>query len=135
LRIKELHFKRFDNGELMKSLKDFIELKKIKAGSIFCLGFLSKPVLGFFNWKKNNYKKININKEVEIVSCYGNLARKKENDQLIIHLHGVVADNNGKTYGGHFFKAQIKLVEAMIFETDKLTRSLDKNTKLYYMDA
>ena len=119
----------------MKTLKDFIELKKIKSGSIFCLGFLSNPVLGFFDWKKKNYEKINVNKEVEIVSCYGNLARKKENDQLIIHLHGVVSDNSGITYGGHFFKAQIKLVEAMIFETRKLTRSLNKNTKLYYLDA
>ncbi len=119
----------------MKSLKDFIESKKIKSGLIFCLGFLNKPVLGFFNWKKKDYKKINVDKEVEIVSCYGNLARKKENDQLIIHLHGVVADRTGKTYGGHFFKAQIKLVEAMIFETNKLTRSQNKNTKLYYLDA
>ena len=119
----------------MKTLKDFIELKKIKSGSIFCLGFLSNPVLGFFNWEKKDYEKINVDKGVEIVSCYGNLARKKENNQLIIHLHGVVADKNGKTYGGHFFRAQIKLVEAMIFETDKLTRSLNKNTKLYYLDA
>lgn len=119
----------------MKTLKDFIESKKIKSGTIFALGFLNKPVLGFFDWKKKDYKKIKIDKEVEVVSCYGNLARKKENNQLIIHMHGVVADRNGKTYGGHFFKAQIKLIEVMIFETDKLTRSLNKNTKLYYLDA
>ena len=119
----------------MKTLKDFINSKKIKSGSIFCLGFLSNPVLGFFDWGRRDYKKINVNEEVEIVSCYGNLARKKENNQLIIHLHGVVADNDGKTYGGHFFKAQIRLVEAMIFETRKVTRSLNKKTKLYYLDA
>ncbi len=119
----------------MKTLKDFINAKKIKSGSVFCLGFLSSPILGFFNWGSKDYEKIKVNKEVEIVSCYGNLARKKENNQLIIHLHGVVADKNGKTYGGHFFKAQIKLVEVMIFETGKLTRSLNKNTKLYYLDA
>lgn len=119
----------------MKTLKDFIELKKIKSGSIFCLGFLIKPVLGFMDWGKKDYERINVDKEVEIVSCYGNLARKKENDQLIIHLHGVVADKDGKTYGGHFFEAQIKLLEVMIFETDKLTRSLNEYTGLYYLDA
>jgi len=135
LRIKEVYFKRFDNGELMKTIKDFIESKKIISGLIFCMVFLNKPVLGFFNWKGKDYTKINVNKEVEIVSCYGNLARKNENDQLIIHLHGVVSDKNGKTYGGHFFEAQIKLIEVMILETDKLTRSLNKNTKLYYLDA
>ena len=135
MKIKELHFKRFDNGELIKSLKDFIDSKKIMSGSIFCLGVLSNPVLGFFNWNSKEYKKIKIDKEVEIVSCYGNLARKKENDELIIHLHSVVSDNNGKTYGGHFFEGQIKLVEAMVFETDKVTKSFNEDTKLYYLDA
>lgn len=135
MKIKELHFKRFDNGELMKNLTDFIDSKKIESGSIFCLGVLSNPILGYFNWKSKKYKKIKVNKEVEIVSCYGNLTRKKENNQLIIHLHGVVSDNKGKTYGGHIFEGQIKLAEVMIFETDKVTKILNKNTKLYYLDV
>lgn len=133
--VKEVHFKRFMRGELLKTLKDFINEKKIESGLIFALGFLDNAILGFFDWKKNEYRKTRIDEGVEIVSCYGNLARKKENDQLVIHLHGVVADRNSKTYGGHVFKGQIKLVEIMIFETDKITRSLDEKTNLYLLDA
>jgi hypothetical protein len=135
LKVKNFFIERFNDGELMKTLKDYVDSQKIRGGMIFVLGFLNGVSLGVFNWKKKEYDKINVNKEVEIVSCYGNLARKKENDQLIIHMHGVVSDNKGRTYGGHILKGRIKLVEVMILETDKLTRSYDKGTNLYFLDV
>ena len=134
MKVKGFHVKRFDDGELMKTLKDYVDSQRIKGGIVFVLGFLNGVSMGVFNWKKKEYDKINVDKEVEIVSCYGNLAREEDN-QLIIHMHGVVSDRKGRTYGGHILKGRIKLVEVMILETDKLTRSYDEKTNLYFLDV
>jgi len=134
LQIKGIHFKRFENGKLMKVLKDFIDSEKINGGLIFVLGFLNGVTLNFFDWEKKTYKELTIEKGLEITSCYGNIARK-ENDECLIHMHGTFSDEEGRVYGGHVKNGEIKLVEVMIVETEKLSRRKDEETGLYLLDV
>ena len=134
LQIKGIHFKRFENGKLMKVLKDFIDSEKINGGFIFVLGFLNGVILNFFDWEKKTYKELRIEKGLEITSCYGNIARK-ENDEPLIHMHGTFSDEEGRVYGGHVKNGEIKLVEVMIVETEKLSRRKDEETGLYLLDV
>jgi len=134
MRSKRILFKRFEKGTLMKTLKDFIDSKKIKSGLIFVIGFLDEVTLGFFDWKKKDYEKFDV-KKVEIVSCYGNLSRKEKSGDLLIHMHGVFAKEKGKTYGGHVVNGRIKLIEVMIIETEKVTRIFDEKLGLYLLDV
>jgi len=71
---------------------------KVESSVFSIIGTLRKARLGFF-LGKGQYKPIEFNESLEIVSLVGNTSKK--DGEVTVHAHMVVADSEGKAYGGH----------------------------------
>lgn len=80
------------NQDLKESLKNFVIEQDIKAGFVLtAIGSLKKATLRFAN---QNISTV-LTDKFEIISLNGTLATEG------IHLHIAIADQSGKTLGGH----------------------------------
>ena len=97
----------FDAGdEVMNGLSKFADEKRLSAGSFKAIGAFARVTLGFFNLEKEDYDKIEINEQVEVVSLVGDVSLK--DDEPKVHAHVVVAKADGTTHGGHLLKAVVR---------------------------
>ncbi|MDD5688461.1 MAG: DNA-binding protein [Elusimicrobia bacterium] len=105
--------------------------KKINSGVVFFIGAVQKATLGYYHQNTKKYKKIFLNKPLEIVSGMGNISFK--NKKHFLHAHISLSDKNGKVFGGHLFSPTIIFVcEVFILrENKKLSRGFDKQTGLF----
>ena len=100
---KDKYIIRFDKGEeLISGLIEFCQAKKIKAGFFIALGATSQVVLSYYHLDKKEYQEKKIDEDLEIVSLSGNVAEME--GKIIIHSHGIFADSQMRTYGGHLNK-------------------------------
>lgn len=97
---------RLDKGEeLIAALKDFCREKEIKLGTIFGLGAADKITLGLFKTKTKEYKTKEFIGDYELTSVSGNISRL--NNEVYLHLHANISDENCQVFGGHLSSANI----------------------------
>src|SRR5207237_9237551 len=94
-------------------------------------GSLSNATMGFFERKRKDYKRIEIEEQVEVVSIFGNLA-KDESAEYKLHAHVVIGKSDGSAHGGHLLKAHVwPTLELFLTETSEtLRRKIDEETNL-----
>jgi predicted DNA-binding protein with PD1-like motif len=87
------------------------ECKKhgVKSGMVTCIGSLKEVGYVLFQ-TANDYptgygNELSIHKPVELIQCIGFIC-EGENQQLDLHLHGLVTEENGKISAGHFLKGK-----------------------------
>jgi uncharacterized protein len=96
----------FDAGdEVISSLTEFAKQENLYASQFTAIGAFEKAVLGYFDLTLRDYKKIEVNEQVEVLSVMGDIAMNKE---LQIHAHVVLGKSDGSTVGGHLLKAWVK---------------------------
>jgi hypothetical protein len=124
----------FEDEDLLEAIRKRAEKAKINSGFFILIGSLKEVKLGFY--KERGYKRITVEKPLEIVSCMGNVS-VRENGKLVVHAHLVVSDENGKAFGGHLLEgckvaatAELTLVEAIGVD---LKRKFDEKTGLYLL--
>lgn len=92
---------RLDKGEkLTESMERFIRESSIEGGWISGLGTAYDVSLGFYSLGSKLYKWQTFGHMMEIVSLTGNLAFD-QSGKMGFHLHGVFADDEYHTVGGH----------------------------------
>ena len=132
-KIKEAHMFRIPEGEdLLDFLSDYVMEKEITSGIIFVIGSVKNPVVGYFNEEKEKYEEIRLLGTYELVSGSGNISLK--DGKPFIHLHIVLSDSSGKSYGGHLIKAEVFVAEVkiLVFEGEPLEREVRyKNLSLW----
>src|SRR5438067_13805572 len=97
----------FDKGdEVTASLLEFAKDNQLKASYFTALGSFSKVTLGFFERERKDYKRIEIEEQVEVMSLFGNLAQDARGAHKL-HAHVVIGKRDGSAYGGHLLKAQV----------------------------
>lgn len=124
------------NGDLLEELNSFSNENNIKAGWISIIGAVKTIKLGYYDQKEQKYvfldhEGLYSDKPFEISSCTGNISVK--NDKSIVHLHIVVSDREGKSFGGHVMPGtQVYAGEFMIqvFRGEDLIRTFDSETAL-----
>ena len=122
----------FDKGdEVTATLLQFAKESKLKASYFTALGSFSNATLGFFERERKDYKRIDIEEQVEVMSLFGNIAQD-ENGQPKLHAHVVIGKSDGTAYGGHLLKAQVwPTLELFLTETSEtLQRKIDEETNL-----
>ncbi|MBS7605706.1 MAG: DNA-binding protein [Candidatus Bathyarchaeia archaeon] len=87
------------DSDLLLALKDLARKLGVKTGIFMLLGALKNATLLYYIQSEKKYVKLTFDFPLEIVSGVGNIAVM--NDDLIIHAHIVLADKEGKCYGGH----------------------------------
>src|SRR2546422_3830286 len=69
----------FDKGdEVTATLLQFAKENQLKASYFTALGSFSDATLGFFERERKDYKHIEIEEQVEVMSLFGNIARSEE---------------------------------------------------------
>lgn len=124
-------YRLLEDEDLAEAIKKRAVESEIKAGVLFLIGTLKKAVLGYY--EKGEYKTIEFNEPLEIVSCMGNVA-VDENEEPIIHAHIVVSNADGEAFGGHLMKGSVVGVTAELAIIEvvgvRLKRAFDERTKL-----
>lgn len=92
---------RLNRGErLSEAIEQFCNDTKIEGAWLNGLGAASDITLGFFNLSTKDYKWRTFGQMMEVASLTGNLARDDQG-KMMFHLHGVFADDEYQTVGGH----------------------------------
>ena len=97
----------FQTGDDVKmGILDFVGQQRISAAHFSGIGAFQDAVLGYFDWEKKEYSRIEVNEQVEVVSLIGDIALDKEKPAL--HAHVVVARRDASTLGGHLLEAHVR---------------------------
>ena len=113
-------------ADLKEAIKQYVKEKHIEAGWIIsCVGSLTKYNIRFANLPQGT----SANGYFEIISLTGTVSKNG------LHIHICVADENGKTVGGHLLPGCIiyTTAEVIIAESTKyiFTREKDNTTSFY----
>jgi predicted DNA-binding protein with PD1-like motif len=89
---------------------------------------------GYFELQKRDYKRIDLDEQVEVVSLVGNVAIGHDGPKL--HAHVVVGKRDGSAYGGHLIEGHVRpTLEIVLIETPAyLKRRSDPATGLALID-
>jgi predicted DNA-binding protein with PD1-like motif len=107
---------------------EFANQENISAAQLTAIGAFSNAVLGFFDFDKKDYNRIEINEQTEVLSMIGDLTLYKNEPKL--HAHVVLGKRDGTAHGGHLLEATVNpTLEIILTESPEfLERELDKQT-------
>ncbi|MHA2357661.1 MAG: PPC domain-containing DNA-binding protein [Candidatus Heimdallarchaeaceae archaeon] len=136
--IKKIHFLKLEKGEdILSSIIEYCKNNELKSGVLVGLGAVEKAKLGFFDMQTKTYLTNNYDFNAEIVNCTGNIAINGETGEYIAHIHMIIGDKEGNTFGGHVLPDNPISVtgEFKIIETDvTLQRRTDSDFNLLLLD-
>src|ERR671939_136977 len=90
----------FDKGdEVASGLLAFAKENNLSASHFTAIGAFERVTLGFFERERNDYKRITIEEQVEVLSLVGAIA--SDGDETKVHAHVVVGKRDGTAHGGH----------------------------------
>lgn len=92
---------KYDN-DLLQEITNFIINENIRSGEIRIIGAVKKARFGYFNQSTKEYKFIEKNEHMEILSAIGNISLK--NKKPFPHVHITLADKDGNVFGGHLME-------------------------------
>ena len=115
--------------EVISLLARLIDEEKITCGRVTGIGATDKITIGLYNVGTQEYHKVTIEEEMEILSLSGNLTRK--DGAPYVHVHGAFATLD-KVYGGHVNEVWISATAEIIIDVIDLVveREIDKETGL-----
>jgi predicted DNA-binding protein with PD1-like motif len=125
----------FETGdEVASGLLAFAKEKSLAGSHFTAIGALSDVTLGFFDWDKKDYLKLQINEQVEVLSLIGDIALNKGEPK--VHGHIVVSKSDGTAHGGHLIEAHVRpTLEVILVESPQhLVRRFDEETRLALID-
>jgi predicted DNA-binding protein with PD1-like motif len=125
----------FDTGdEVATGLLAFAKGNDLAGSHFTGIGALSDVTLGFFDWNKKDYQKLEINEQVEVLSLIGDIALNKGEPK--VHAHVVVSKSDGTAHGGHLIEAHVRpTLEVILVESPShLIRKTDEASGLALID-
>ena len=119
------------DDDVTKSLLEFAKQHQLKATYFAGIGAFSDLTLGFFERDRKDYKRIEVNEQVEVMSLVGNIATD-ERGEYKLHAHVVIGKADGTAHGGHLMQARVwPTLELFMTETaGELIRRVDEETNL-----
>ncbi len=116
--------------EVMECIQSFAKQQNLKASQFNAIGAFSKATLGFFDFEIKDYKKIEIDEQVEVLNVAGDISLY--NNEIKIHAHVVLGKKDGAACGGHLLKAIVHpTLEIILIESPSyLERYMDKDSHI-----
>jgi hypothetical protein len=93
--------------EVMASLNDFVTGQRLGAASFTAIGAFSHAVLGYFDWERKAYERIQVDEQVEVASLIGDVALGLDG-QPSLHIHCVLGRRDGSAVAGHVMEAEVR---------------------------
>jgi len=117
--------------DLLEELTNICINRGIKLGRIAAIGAVQKANIGFYNQETRKYRFDIIEKPSEIASLLGNVSLK--DGRPFVHAHVTLADEDGKSYGGHLGPGTIVFACEFVleaFDGPAFNRYADEETGL-----
>jgi predicted DNA-binding protein with PD1-like motif len=119
-----------NHDEAMESIQSFAKEQNLKASQFNAIGAFSKTTLGFFDYSIKDYKKIQVDEQVEVLNIAGDVSLY--NDKIQIHAHAVLGKSDGTACGGHLLKGFVHpTLEIILTESPAyLQREMDDDAHI-----
>ena len=103
--------------EAFTTLTKFANEAGITAASLTAIGALEKATVGWFDFEKKTYKKIEIAEQCEVLSAMGDIA-VGDDGNASLHVHVVLGLSDGTTRGGHLLEGKVRpTLEVVLTDT------------------
>ncbi|MBC8589001.1 PPC domain-containing DNA-binding protein [Paratissierella segnis] len=122
---------RLEKGEeIVSSLKELSRKEKISLGRISGIGAVGEVEIGYFETKIKEYHSKVLKGDMEILNLNGNISEM--NNEVYLHLHITIADDNLNAVGGHLNSAIISATGEIVIDVieGKVDRELDEDIGL-----
>ncbi len=136
--LKKIHYLKLEKGDdVLNSIINYCKENQIKSGAIFGIGAVQKANLGYFDVETKTYLENKFDFYAEILNCTGNVAINELTKEHMAHLHMLIGDVKGVTFGGHVLPGTLVSVtgEFVLFETNStLNRNIDDEFRLMLLN-
>jgi predicted DNA-binding protein with PD1-like motif len=107
----------------------------ITAASLTAIGAFETAVVGWFDFEKKTYRKIEIAQQCEVLSAIGDVA-VDDDGRASLHVHVVLGLSDGTTRGGHLLEGKVRpTLEAVLTDTPaKLRRKKQADLGIALID-
>ncbi|WP_297487989.1 PPC domain-containing DNA-binding protein [Thermococcus sp.] len=103
-----------EGRELLGFINDFAEEHNVLIGSVFGIGSLRNPKIGYFDEKAGEYRVNELSGLYELVSLSGNISLR--DGKPFAHIHVALGGPDGGLYGGHLVEGEVFVAELFIQE-------------------
>lgn len=106
----------------------------IRSAQLTAIGAFERVTVGYFDWQDKDYRRIQFDEQMEVLTLSGNLATK--DDAPALHAHVALGRADGTAHGGHLLEATVRpTLEVIVTETPAhLGRRFDRETGLHLID-
>lgn len=126
----------FETGdEVASGLTAFAKEHVLSASHFTAIGAFQDVTLGYFDWDKKTYKRIQIAEQVEVLMLAGDIALDQGKPK--VHAHVVVGKSDGTAHGGHLLEAHVRpTLELIVTEAPAgLRKRFDPESRLALIDV
>ena len=116
-----------DSGEeAVAALTKFANDAQLTTASLTAIGAFEKATVGWFDFEKKTYKKIEVGEQCEILSAIGDVAIG-DDGKASLHVHVVLGLSDGTTRGGHLLAGTVRpTLEVVLIDTPSHMRRKKK---------
>jgi predicted DNA-binding protein with PD1-like motif len=122
--------------EAFAALTKFANDAGMTAASLTAIGAFEKATVGWFDFEKKTYKKIEVAEQCEVLSAIGDVA-VGDDGKASLHVHVVLGLSDGTTRGGHLLAGKVRpTLEVVLTDTPaKLRRKKKADLGIALIDA
>ena len=116
-----------DSGEeAVAALTKFANDAQLTTASLTAIGAFEKATVGWFDFEKKTYKKIEVGEQCEVLGAIGDVAIG-DDGKASLHVHVVLGLPDGTTRGGHLLAGTVRpTLEVVLIETPSHLRRKKK---------
>ncbi|MCH4543210.1 PPC domain-containing DNA-binding protein [Ochrobactrum sp. A-1] len=105
---------------VVATLTRFVREQDLTAASVTAIGAFRRATLGFFDLEQQDYHRIELDEQCEVLSLLGDCALDEEGSPSL-HLHVVLGMRNGEAKGGHLIEALVQPTLEVIIKENTST--------------
>jgi predicted DNA-binding protein with PD1-like motif len=103
--------------EALTTLTKFANDAGITAASLTAIGAFERATVGWFDFEKKTYKKIEVAEQCEVLSAIGDIA-VGDDGKASLHVHVVLGLADDTTRGGHLLEGRVRpTLEVVVADT------------------
>lgn len=114
-------------SDLLKELQQYVLVQNINLAWLSGVGAVSRANIRYYNQPKQTWVDLQFDKRLEVAGMWGNVSLL--NGEPIVHVHIVLADEEGHCYGGHLADGTV------VFNLEILMTTLTGPPVIRKMDA
>ena len=118
-------------SDLLKELEDFVRTKGINLAWLSGVGAVSRATIRYYDQPKQEWIDFEFDRRMEVAGMWGNVSLL--NGEPIVHVHIVLADDEGHCHGGHLGQNTTVFNLEILMTTlsgPAVTRKMDPQTGL-----